>query len=514
MSYKPVALIIMDGWGACPEGLAQYDATAVASTPNIDRLKAAYPHTTLFASGEDVGLPEGQMGNSEVGHLNIGAGRVVYQELTRINLAIRDGSFHENPVLNQACRKAKDEAKPLHLIGLVSDGGVHSEMTHIYAILELAKKHGLSDVFIHALLDGRDTPPKSGLGYIKELEDKIDEIGVGRIASVSGRYYTMDRDKRWDRVEKGYQALAFGKADQAASAVEVVEKAYGKNETDEFVTPAVICGADNKPLALIRGGDPVIMFNFRTDRLRELSHAFTDGDFPHFSRAEDYRPYLVTMTEYEAGLPVEIAFPPEILENTLGRVVADKGLRQLRIAETEKYAHVTFFFNGGEETPESGEERILIPSPKIATYDLQPEMSAPLVGEAVVKEIGQGKYDLIVLNFANPDMVGHTGIMDAALKAVETVDNWVGQSIDAVLAAGGAVLLTADHGNAESMYDAAADEPMTAHTCNPVPCYLIGAGLEDKQLRTDGRLADIAPTLLALLGLPQPEEMTGSSLIK
>ncbi|MCL1849330.1 MAG: 2,3-bisphosphoglycerate-independent phosphoglycerate mutase [Clostridiales bacterium] len=519
MQYKPVLLLIMDGWGVSPEGDKEYDATFVAPTPYIDALKTRYPYTTLIASGEDVGLPEGQMGNSEVGHLNIGAGRVVYQELTRINLAIRDGSFYQNPALNAACQKAKDENRPLHLIGLVSDGGVHSEMTHIYGILELAKRHRLSEVYIHALLDGRDTPPKSGLGYIEELEEKIKEIGVGRIASVAGRYYTMDRDKRWERVEKGYLALVSdqtgqaGQANNAFSAVEIVEKAYSKGETDEFVSPSVVLDAENTPLAIIHNGDPVIMFNFRTDRLRELSHVFTDEDFAYFTRVEGCRPYLVTMTEYEAGLPVSVAFPPEILANTLGHIVAEHGMSQLRIAETEKYAHVTFFFNGGEEAPESGEDRVLIPSPKVATYDLQPEMSAPIVGEAVVEAIRQEKYNLIVLNFANPDMVGHTGIMEAALKAVETVDAWVGKSIDAVLAAGGAVVLTADHGNAESMFDTGANEPMTAHTCNPVPCYLIGAGLEDKLLREDGRLADVAPTLLTLLGLPQPKEMTGKSLI-
>ena len=433
--------------------------------------------------------------------------------MTRINRAIRDESFFANPVLNESCRKAKDEGKPLHLIGLVSDGGVHSEMTHIYALLELAKKHGLSEVFIHALLDGRDTPPKSGLGYVMDLEAKAAEIGVGKIASVAGRYYTMDRDKRWERVEKGYHALVSGNAAHSLSATDTIEKAYEREETDEFVTPTTICGSDGNPLALIRGGEPVIMFNFRTDRLRELSHVFTDETFPHFVRAEDYKPDLVNMTQYEADLPVHVAFMPDSMDNTLGRIIGEHGMRQLRIAETEKYAHVTFFFNGGGETPEPGEDRILIPSPKVATYDLQPEMSAPLVGEAVIEAIRKGIYDLIVMNFANPDMVGHTGIMDAALKAVEAVDLWVGRSIDAVLASGGAVILTADHGNVESMRDPETDEPMTAHTCNPVPFYLIGEGFEDKNLRSGGRLADVAPTLLEILDLPKPAEMTGTSLI-
>ncbi|MCL1805368.1 MAG: 2,3-bisphosphoglycerate-independent phosphoglycerate mutase [Clostridiales bacterium] len=514
MSYKPVMLIIMDGWGvAPPEADKRYDATAVAPTPGIDRLRAAYPSTALAASGEDVGLPEGQMGNSEVGHLNIGAGRVVYQELTRINLAVRDGSFFANPVLNEACQKAKDEDKPLHLIGLVSDGGVHSEMTHLYALLELAKKHELDRVYIHALLDGRDTPPKSGLGYIRELEEKIKEIGAGEIATVAGRYYTMDRDKRWDRVQKGYDALVYAHGQMVSSAALVVERAYAKGETDEFVTPSVIIDGRGVPLTTIQGGDPVIMFNFRTDRLRELSHVFTDKDFNVFIRAEDHEPWLVTMTEYEEGLPARVAFPPESLGATLGRVAADRGLKQLRIAETEKYAHVTFFFNGGEEQPLSGEDRILIPSPKVATYDLQPEMSAPEVGAAVIDNIRGGKYDLIVLNYANPDMVGHTGVMDAAIKAVETVDGWVGRTVDAVLEAGGAVIVTADHGNVELMWDDDTGEPVTAHSCNPVPCILIGAGLEGKKLRDGGKLADIAPTLLELLGLPQPGEMTGASLI-
>ena len=515
MGFKPVMLIIMDGWGVSPpDAPKQYDATLVAPTPNIDALKARYPYTTLAASGEDVGLPDGQMGNSEVGHLNIGAGRIVYQELTRINLAIRDGSFAHNPVLNEACQRAKDEDKPLHLIGLISDGGVHSEMTHLYALLELAKQHGLSKVYIHALLDGRDTPPKSGLGYIKELEEKVKEIGTGQIASVAGRYYTMDRDKRWDRVQKGYDALVFAMAPHMPSAVDIVEQAYEKGETDEFVTPTVVSDDNGQPLAVIHGGDPVIMFNFRTDRLRELSHVFTDKDFSVFSRAEDYEPWLVTMTLYEEGLPAEVAFPPEVLDNTLGQVAAAHGLKQLRIAETEKYAHVTFFFNGGEENPVDGEDRVLIPSPKVATYDLQPQMSAPEVGAAVIDRINSGKYDLIILNYANPDMVGHTGVMDAALKAVETVDGWVGKTVDAVLAADGAVIVTADHGNVEVMWDPATNEPVTAHSCNPVPCILIGTGLEGKQLRSGGRLADIAPTLLELLGLVQPAEMTGTSLIQ
>jgi len=512
MSYKPVMLIIMDGFGYNPLEDKRFDATAAARTPNIDGFMARYPYTTLIASGEDVGLPEGQMGNSEVGHLNIGAGRIVYQELTRINIAIRDGSFYDNPALNDACHKAMDSGRPLHLIGLVSDGGVHSDMPHIYALLELAKRRGLSAVYIHTLLDGRDTPPKSGLGYIRDLEAKMKEIGAGKIASVSGRYYTMDRDKRWDRVEKGYLALVTDKAAKAGSAAEAVERAYANDETDEFVTPTTIVGDDGAPLALIRDGDPLIMFNFRTDRLRELSHVFLDTDFTNFERLP-IRPSIVTMTLYEAGLPAAVAFEPHEIHNTLGRVIANRGLRQLRIAETEKYAHVTFFFNGGEESVEKGEDRALIPSPKVATYDLQPEMSAPQVGAEAVERIKSGQYDLIVLNFANPDMVGHTGIMAAAVKAIETVDTWVGRCVEAVIEAGGAVLLSADHGNAENMYDTETNEPMTAHTCNPVPCVLIGAGFEKKRLRAGGMLADIAPTLLELMEIEKPADMTGSSLI-
>ena len=513
MSYKPVMLLIMDGWGISPADAKDYDATYIAATPYIDGLREKYPHTSLIAHGEDVGLPMGQMGNSEVGHLNMGAGRIVYQDLTRINVAIRDRSFFDNEVLNATCQKAKAEGKPLHLIGLVSDGGVHSEMTHIYAIPELAKSIGLSEVYIHALLDGRDTPPKSGLGYIRELEEKAAEIGVGRIASVSGRYYTMDRDKRWERVEKGYLALVTDRAARASSAEEAIERAYAIDETDEFVTPTTICNEDGSPMALIRDGDPLIMFNYRTDRLRELSHVFTDSDFPHFTRIENCRPEIVTMTLYEAGLPTEVAFAPHEITNTLGSITAGLGLRQLRIAETEKYAHVTFFFNGGEEAVAAGEDRLLIPSPKVATYDLQPEMSAPLVGEAVVNKINEGIYDLIVMNYANPDMVGHTGIMDAALKAIETVDTWVGKAIDAVLGIGGAVVLTADHGNAESMYDPVDQVPMTAHTCNPVPCILVGAGLEGRGLREGGRLSDLATTILEIMGIDKPAEMTGTSLL-
>jgi 2,3-bisphosphoglycerate-independent phosphoglycerate mutase len=513
LGYKPTLLIIMDGWGIGDGRLPDFDATAVAATPTLDRLKAEYAYTTLAASGEDAGLPHGQMGNSEVGHLNIGAGRVVYQELTRIDLAVRDGSFQANPALNAACQKAQSENRPLHLVGLVSDGGVHSQMSHLYALLDLAKAYALPRVYVHALLDGRDTPPQSGLGYIRQLEEKLRQDKSGQIATVAGRYYTMDRDKRWERVEKGYRALTAGEGVLADSAEEAVTQAYAKGETDEFVTPTVIPDPAGRPLAVIQAGDPVILFNFRTDRLRELSHALTDDDFPAFARPPASRPWLVTMTQYETGLPAQIAFPPQSLARTLGQVVAGAGLRQLRVAETEKYAHVTFFFNGGEETANPGEDRILIPSPKVATYDLRPEMSGPEVGRAVDEKIAAGGYDLIVVNYANADMVGHTGVMAAAVKAVATVDYWVGKNIASVLAAGGAAIITADHGNVECMWDPETNGPHTAHTCNRVPCVVVGPAFAHRGLRPNGRLADLAPTALALMGLPQPAEMTGTSLL-
>ena len=512
MTYRPVMLIIMDGFGIGDGSDPAHDATLQAKTPCLDRLKSIYPFTTLAASGEAVGLPEGQMGNSEVGHLNIGAGRVVYQDLTRIDRAVKDGSFFANPRLLAACAKAKEESRPLHLLGLVSKGGVHSQLSHLYALLELAKSQSVPQVYVHALLDGRDTPPKSALDFIRPLEERMKAEGLGRIATVCGRYYTMDRDKRWDRVEKGYRALVFGEGLQAASGEEAILDAYRRGVTDEFLEPAVITApGTSEPLTCIRDGDPLILFNFRTDRLRELCHVFTDPDFPYFSRKIPCRPWIVTMTQYEASLPVEVAFPPQNLTNTLGEVVARAGRRQLRIAETEKYAHVTFFFNGGVDAPMEKEDRILIPSPKVATYDLQPEMSAPKVGAAVNEQIAADKYDLIILNYANPDMVGHTGILEAAVKAVETVDTWVGQNVEAVLAKGGAVLVTADHGNAETMWDPATGGPHTAHSCRPVPCIL--AAKDAPPLAGGGALCDLAPTLLELMGLAQPPEMSGKSLI-
>lgn len=537
MTYKPVMLIIMDGFGIGDGKDPAHDATLQAKTPCLDRLKAAYPYTALEASGEAVGLPQGQMGNSEVGHLNIGAGRVVYQDLTRIDRAVRDGSIFANARLLSACQKAKAENRPLHLLGLVSNGGVHSQMSHLYALLELAKAESVPQVYVHALLDGRDTPPSSALGFIRELEERMRRENLGRVATVTGRYYTMDRDKRWDRVEKGYRALVYGEGLRAASAADAVQAAYDRGVTDEFVEPTVIaadscqagsaaqnaqnaldtagafCSAvdDGRPLAVIKDGDPLIMFNFRTDRLREICHVFTDKEFPYFERGIPCRPSIVTMTQYEAGLPVEVAFPPQSLTNTLGEAVARAGRRQLRIAETEKYAHVTFFFNGGVDAPNENEDRILIPSPKVATYDMKPEMSAPEVGAAVNEQIETGKYDLIILNYANPDMVGHTGVMPAAIKAVETVDYWVGQNVDAVLSQGGAALICADHGNAETMWDAENNGPHTAHSCRPVPCVL--AAKDAPPLRPGGALCDLAPTLLELMGVVKPGEMTGKSLL-
>ena len=456
----------------------------------------------------NVGLPDGQMGNSEVGHTNIGAGRIVYQELTRITKSIADGDFFENEALVSAMRSAKENGKALHLMGLLSDGGVHSHNGHLYGLLEMAKRMGLTRVYVHAIMDGRDVPPDSGLGFIKELQAKMASLGVGTIASVTGRYYAMDRDNRWDRVEKAYAAFVYGEGNHG-TPVEVMEKSYAEGVTDEFVVPAVTCEGGR-----VAEGDSVIFFNFRPDRAREITRTFVDDAFTGFARRYGRFPvHYVCFTQYDATMPnVSVAFRPQVLTNVLGEYLAKNGKTQLRIAETEKYAHVTFFFNGGVEAPFEGEDRALINSPKVATYDLQPEMSAYLVADECVKRIESGKYDVIILNFANCDMVGHTGVFSAAVKAVEAVDECAGKVIDAVLAAGGAVLLTADHGNADKMYDPDPEHPFTAHTTNPVP-FLV-AGLGDVKLRQGGVLADIAPTMLKVMGLPQPEEMTGKSIIE
>ena len=507
MAKRPLLLCILDGFGWVPQE-TYGNAIAAAKTPYFDKLFASCPFTTIGASGMNVGLPDGQMGNSEVGHTNIGAGRIVYQELTRITKSIADGDFFENEALVSAMRSAKENGKALHLMGLLSDGGVHSHNGHLYGLLEMAKRMGLTRVYVHAIMDGRDVPPDSGLGFIKELQAKLASLGVGAIASVTGRYYAMDRDNRWDRVEKAYAAFVYGEGNHG-TPVEVMEKSYAEGVTDEFVVPAVTCKGGR-----VAEGDSVIFFNFRPDRAREITRTFVDDAFTGFARRYGRFPvHYVCFTQYDATMPnVSVAFRPQVLTNVLGEYLAKNGKTQLRIAETEKYAHVTFFFNGGVEAPFEGEDRALINSPKVATYDLQPEMSAYLVADECVKRIESGKYDVIILNFANCDMVGHTGVFSAAVKAVEAVDECAGKVIDAVLAAGGAVLLTADHGNADKMYDPDPEHPFTAHTTNPVP-FLV-AGLGDVKLRQGGVLADIAPTMLKVMGLPQPEEMTGKSIIE
>ena len=503
---KLVMLMILDGYGysANTEGNAIY----AAKTPVMDKLLEKYPHTLINASGLDVGLPNGQMGNSEVGHTNIGAGRIVYQELTRITKAIGDGDFFENDAFLKAVENCKKHGSALHIYGLLSDGGVHSHITHMFALLELAKRSGLTKVFVHGFMDGRDVSPTSGIEYVKQLEDKMKELGVGKIGTLSGRYYAMDRDNRWERVEKAYAALVYGEGVKENSAVEAIQKSYDAGVTDEFVVPTVI--SDD---AKISENDSVICFNFRPDRAREITRTLVDGDFEGFKRRNGFFPvHYVCMTQYDAKMPnVDVAFKPEELKNTFGEYISNKGLSQLRIAETEKYAHVTFFFNGGVEAPYENEDRALIPSPKVATYDLKPEMSAYEVTDEVLKRINSRKYDAIILNYANCDMVGHTGVFECAVKAVETVDECMGKVIDAVLAQGGTVCVTADHGNADQMLDPVTHDVFTAHTTNPVPFIVAGA---DCELRSGGRLADIAPTMLELMKLDKPAEMTGESLIK
>lgn len=500
-----LALIIMDGYGNNPEKFG--NAIAEANTPVLDKLFRENPNTQIKCSGMDVGLPEGQMGNSEVGHTNVGAGRVVYQELTRITKSITDGDFFNNEGLLTAIENCKKNGTSLHLIGLLSNGGVHSHNTHLYAILELAKRQGLSKVYVHCMLDGRDVPPDSGLGFVKELQAEIEKIGVGEIATVMGRYYAMDRDKRWDRVEKGYKAMVNGDGEVYSSATEAVRASYQNEVTDEFVLPSVVM-KNGAPVAKVSENDSIIFFNFRPDRAREITRTFVDKDFDGFSRT--YFPVCyICMTQYDEEMPnVTVAFKPTALINTFGEYISEKGLKQLRIAETEKYAHVTFFFNGGVEQEYPGEERALIPSPKVATYDLKPEMSAFEVTDEAVKRIKSGKYDVIVLNFANCDMVGHTGVMQAAIKAVETVDTCLGRTVEAIHEMGGVALITADHGNAEVMVDHKG-AVVTAHSTNPVPLIMVGKQADLKE----GRLADLAPTMLDILGLEIPQEMTGKSLI-
>lgn len=511
MKARPVVLIIRDGWGV--SDVEKGNATKLARTPVLDRLLKEYPHSVLEASGEAVGLPDGQMGNSEVGHLNLGAGRVVYQEFTRITKAIRDGGFFTNEVFIAACKNVLKNKSALHFAGLLSDGGVHSHIDHLYALLKLAKDQNLRNVFVHAILDGRDTSPTGGAGYIAQLEGKMKEFGVGRIATVMGRYYAMDRDNRWERVEKAYRAMVEGIGEKARDAQKAVKDSYGKNVTDEFVMPTVIVSEDGLPVATVKKEDSFICFNFRSDRAREITRTFVQRDFDKFRRPEGMFPYYVCITEYDAELNVPVAFPPQSLKNIFGEVISKAGLKQLRIAETEKYAHVTFFFNGGVETPFKDEDRCLIPSPKVATYDLKPEMSAPEVTDEAVNRIHSKKYDVVILNFANSDMVGHTGIIPAVVKAQQVIDTCVGRVIDAVLQEGGIALVTADHGNAEKMIDLDTGEPFTAHTTNPVHFIAVGDGMKNRKVR-DGILADVAPTMLSLLGLPVPQEMTGKNLIE
>ena len=510
LRYKPVTLIILDGWGINPR--RDGNAVALAKTPYLDSLFDAYPHAKLLCAGEAVGLPEGQMGTSEVGHLNIGAGRVVYQSLVRISLALREGELKRNEVFQGLLRRVKERGKALHFMGLVSPGGVHSHTEHLYGFIRLAVEAGLHEIYIHAFLDGRDTPPQSALDYLDALEAECRKIGAGRVATVSGRYYAMDRDKRWDRVEKAFRAMVYGEGEKAGSARAAVEQSYAKETNDEFVLPTVVT-ENGLPVATVKPGDGLIFFNFRPDRAREITRAFVDRDFNGFARPGGYPDVdFACLTQYDETIEAPLIFPPEErLANIYGGVVSRAGLTQLRTAETEKYAHVTFFFNGGEETPFPGEERILIPSPKVPTYDQKPSMSAVEVTDSLLAQIESGKFDAIVMNYANCDMVGHTGMLEAAIKAVETVDACLARVVPAILAKGGAALICADHGNAEQMVDYETGEPFTAHTTNPVP--LILAGYKGQAKLRDGILADLAPTLLQLLDLPKPTEMTGESLI-
>ena len=506
MAKKPVLLCIMDGFGWVP-GETYGNAVVAAKTPHLDALMAKYPMTTIEASGMAVGLPDGQMGNSEVGHTNMGAGRIVYQQLTLITKSIKDGEMLKNPVLVKNMQAAIDAGKAIHLMGLVGTGGVHSHADHWFGVLEMAKHLGAKNVYLHCITDGRDTDPHSGKGFLADLQAKLDELGIGKIASVSGRYYAMDRDNNWDREEKAYAAFVYGEGNHAANAAEAIETSYAADKTDEFVLPCVTCEGGR-----VQDGDTVIFMNFRPDRARQMTRIFCDDAFTGFERRGGRKQvHYVCMAEYDATMPnCEVAYPPVELKNVLGQYLSENGKTQLRIAETEKYAHVTFFFNGGVEAPYEGEDRCVIPSPKVATYDLKPEMSAPEVADECVKRIESGKYDVVILNFANCDMVGHTGVFEAAVKAVEAVDAAVEKVVTAVLNAGGCAFLTADHGNAEKMKNPDGT-PFTAHTTNVVPFVAIGCG--DVKLREGGCLADIAPTMLPYIGLPVPAEMTGKSII-
>ena len=510
MSKKPTVLMILDGYGLNENKEA--NAVAEAKTPVMDKLMKEYPFVKGNASGMAVGLPEGQMGNSEVGHMNMGAGRIVYQELTRITKEIQDGDFFKNEAMLEAIENCKKNGSALHCFGLLSDGGVHSHNTHLYGVLEMAKRNGLENVYVHLFLDGRDTAPTSGKGFIEELLAKMNEIGVGKVASISGRYYAMDRDNRWDRVEKAYKALVAGEGNTAESATAGIQASYDEDVTDEFVVPFVVT-KDGAATATIKENDSVVFFNFRPDRARELTRTFCDDSFDGFERGDRVKTTFVCFTEYDATIENKmVAFVKESITNTFGQFLADNGLKQARIAETEKYAHVTFFFNGGVEEPNAGEDRILVKSPKVATYDLKPEMSAYEVCDKLVGAIKSENYDVIVINFANPDMVGHTGVQEAAIKAVEAVDECVGKAVEALKEVNGQMFICADHGNAEQLIDEETGEPFTAHTTNPVPFILVNADPAYK-LREGGCLADIAPTLIELMGMEQPKEMTGKSLL-
>ena len=507
---KPTVLLILDGYGERKE--KDGNAIALANTPVMDKLKKEFPYVEGQASGLFVGLPDGQMGNSEVGHMNMGAGRIVYQELTRITKAIEDGDFFENKALKEAVEHCKKENTALHFMGLVSSGGVHSHIGHIYGLLELAKRAGLKKVYLHAFLDGRDTPPDSGKSFLMDVEKKMQELGVGEIATISGRYYAMDRDKNYDRVEKAYRAMVDGTGEKASSVEEAIDASYAKKVYDEFVLPTVI--EKDGAVHTVSDGDAMIFFNFRPDRAREICHAFCDDEFNFFNRGPRKKVFFVCFTDYDPTIPNKrVAFEKEEIHNTLGEVVSNLGKNQLRIAETEKYAHVTFFFNGGKEEPYENEDRILVPSPKeVPTYDLKPEMSCYTVTEKLTEAIRSGKYDLVVANFANPDMVGHTGVLSAAIKAIEVVDECMGKVVDAVESMHGNLFILADHGNADIMIDEKTGEPYTAHTTNPVPFILVSD--EKHKLREGGCLADVAPTLLELMEIPQPKEMTGKSLLE
>lgn len=511
MGKRPTVLMILDGYGLNEKTYG--NAIAQAKKPNLDRIMSEYPCVKGYASGMAVGLPEGQMGNSEVGHINMGAGRIVYQELTRITKEIIDGTFYQNPALLEAIENCKKNQSSLHLYGLLSDGGVHSHNTHLYALLELAKRHGVKDVYVHCFLDGRDTPPTSGKGFVEQLCEQMKTIGVGKIATVMGRYYAMDRDNRWDRVEKAFRAMALGEGETAESGVLAVQNSYDKETYDEFVLPTVVM-ENGKPVATIKDKDSIIFYNFRPDRAREITRVFCDEEFTHFNRGNRMNLTYVCFSEYDVTIPNKlVAFHKIEINNTFGQFLAQHHMTQLRLAETEKYAHVTFFFNAGVEVPNEGEDRILVNSPKVPTYDLQPEMSAYEVADKLVEAIKSNKYDVIIVNFANPDMVGHTGVESAAIKAIEAVDTCVGRAYEALLSVNGQMFICADHGNAEQLIDYETNEPFTAHTTNPVPFVLVNYD-KDYTLAEGGCLADIIPTLIEMMGMEKPAEMTGKSLLR